>query len=227
MLDRDVHDQRDRGRGHRLRAELTAVPASSPSSSGSGSPRPRRADALRNEKAIAEAAMRVLAEHPGASMAEIAKASGLVRATLYRHFDSREDLVRAIQGQATEAGAAALAAADIGAGDAASALRRAIRALVGVGSRYRLLAQEPALDPTRLEREPAVASRLIALIERGQREGDLRDDLPVPWIVSVLAALLVVALREMEAERLTRDQAAEQVASTLLEGLAARRAPDR
>jgi AcrR family transcriptional regulator len=56
----------------------------------------RRADARRNEAAIAEAAMRVLAQQPQASMAEIAEASGLGRATLYRHFRNRSELVHAI-----------------------------------------------------------------------------------------------------------------------------------
>ena len=37
--------------------------------------------------------MRVLAEQPGASMSEIAEASGLGRATLYRHFRTRAELV--------------------------------------------------------------------------------------------------------------------------------------
>src|SRR5688500_18269218 len=54
----------------------------------------RRADAERNLERIIAAATTLLAVNPGASMAEIAEASGLVRATLYRHFPTREDLMR-------------------------------------------------------------------------------------------------------------------------------------
>ncbi len=167
--------------------------------------------------------MRVLAERPGASMGEIAAASGMARATLYRHFANRDELVRAIQMQAADAGAAALAGADLERGSPTEALRRAIDALVGVGDRYRLLARESALDPAVLQSQPAVAGRLLTLLERGRREGELRGDLPPEWIVAALAGQLVLALREMAAERLTREQAAERVAATLIEGIAAAR----
>lgn len=165
--------------------------------------------------------MRVLAERPGASMSEIAEACGLVRATLYRHFATREDLVTAIQEEAVAAGAEALAAARLDEGGALEALRRAVAALVGVGDRYRLLAREAAVDPRILQRQPAVAGRLLAVVRRGQAAGEIRRDLPPSWILAALASLLVLALREMADERATREQAAERVASTLLDGLTA------
>ncbi len=182
--------------------------------------RARRSDAIRNEKAIADAALHVLAEHPGASMSEIAAACGLGRATLYRHFASRDDVVRAIQLRAVEAGARALAAADLDEGNPVRALRRAIRALVSVGEGYRLLSREPALDPGVLQNQPALAGQLVALILRGQSEGALRDDLPPEWILQTTASLLVLALRELDAGRLTKEHAAERVADTLLDGIA-------
>jgi AcrR family transcriptional regulator len=159
-------------------------------------------------------------------MNEIAEAGGLARATLYRHFESRDDLVHAIQAQAVAAGAEALAAVDLDEGSAARALRRAIRALVGVGDRYRVLARETAVNPSALQRQPDVAGELLRLVERGQRDGELRDDLPPSWILPALASLLVLALRAMADERVSADQAAEHVASTLLDGVA-RSAPVR
>lgn len=186
-----------------------------------GVPERRRADAVRNEQAICDAAMRLLASRPEATMAEIAAACGLGRATLYRHFATRDELVAAIQRQAVDAGAAALDAAELDQGDARDALRRAIFALVGVGDRYRLLARQTALDPRLLEHQPAVAGRLLALIRRGQDSGALRGDLPPEWILPALAGLLVLALRSMADARFSHELAAERVASTLLAGIAA------
>ena len=48
------------------------------------------------------AAARVLAERPNATVAEIAARSRLGRATVYRHFGSRRELVRAKHRQAVE-----------------------------------------------------------------------------------------------------------------------------
>lgn len=167
--------------------------------------------------------MRVLAERPGASMAQIADACGLVRATLYRHFASREHLIRAIQAQAMEAAARALADAGLDGDGGGRSLRRAIAALVGVGDRYRLLAREAALDPGMLQRQPEVAGRLLELVRNAQRAGELRDDLPPEWMVQALAALLTLALRGMADQGLSREEAAERVAATLLDGVASRR----
>jgi AcrR family transcriptional regulator len=183
-------------------------------------PRPRRADAVRNKRVIVEAAMRVLVERPGASMSEIADACGLVRATLYRHFATREDLVAAIQAEAVAAGVEALVAARLEEGGALESLRRAVAALVGVGDRYRLLAREAAVDPRVLQGQPAVAGQLLAVVQRGQGAGEIRSDLPPSWILATLASLLVLALREMADERVTPEQAAERVTSTLIDGLA-------
>ncbi len=57
---------------------------------------PARADARRNHDAVLTAALRLLTDDPDASMRQIADASGLTRTTVYRHFPSREDLLRAI-----------------------------------------------------------------------------------------------------------------------------------
>ena len=181
---------------------------------------PRRADAVRNEAAIAEAAMRVLADRPDASMADIAEASGLGRATLYRHFRSRGDLVRAIQRQALEAASDAIATCGLDAHPASQALECAVEALVGVGDRYRMLGREASLDPRMLERQQSVALPLLETVRRGQRRGELRSDVPAAWVLAAMGSLLVLALREIGAERLTPEPAAAAVTATLLEGVA-------
>jgi len=180
----------------------------------------RRADALRNQAAITDAAMRVLADQPGASMAEIADASGLGRATLYRHFRTRTELVHAIQRQALDTAGKAIAACKFDDIPAPLALERAIHTLVGIGDRYRVLAREASLAPHMLEQQQAVARPLLATVLRGQQTGELRPDLPAPWILATMANLLVLALREINAGRLTSNEAADIVTSTFLRGVA-------
>src|SRR3954462_13388670 len=55
--------------------------------------RRRRSDADRSVQAILEAALDALAGDPDASMAEIARRAGVVRATIYAHFPTRESLL--------------------------------------------------------------------------------------------------------------------------------------
>jgi serine phosphatase RsbU (regulator of sigma subunit) len=56
-----------------------------------------RADALRNRERILDAADRILARRPSATMADIAAAAGVSRSTLHRRFASREQLAAALR----------------------------------------------------------------------------------------------------------------------------------
>jgi AcrR family transcriptional regulator len=56
----------------------------------------RWSDALRNDRLILEAAARVLAEDPKATMQRIADEAGVARLTVYRRYRDREALRRAI-----------------------------------------------------------------------------------------------------------------------------------
>ncbi|MDG4862728.1 helix-turn-helix domain containing protein, partial [Streptomyces sp. T-3] len=59
-------------------------------------PRPLRADAERSVRVILEAAERVLAADPAASMEHIAEAAGVARTTVHRRFANRQALVDAL-----------------------------------------------------------------------------------------------------------------------------------
>ena len=75
-------------------------------------------------------------------MAEIAEASGLVRATLYRHFPTRDDLIRAMYAAALDDALKAILSVDPEQGKATDAIARMVDALLVVGDRYRILSEE-------------------------------------------------------------------------------------
>ena len=91
-------------------------------------PKRRRADAERSIAAITNAALEALASDPDVSMAEIARRAGVVRATIYMHFPTREALLDAVMEHATGQVADAIRSADPGRGEPKEALERVLLA---------------------------------------------------------------------------------------------------
>src|SRR5215210_9201295 len=92
-----------------------------------GRPR-RRADAERSMARILDAAVDALASDPDASMAGIARRAGVVRATIYVHFPTRENLIEAVTRRAISDVTEAIQAAEPERGDPADALERIVGA---------------------------------------------------------------------------------------------------
>lgn len=178
-----------------------------------------RSDVERNRSALLEAAAEELARNPGASMGDIAKAAHLTRATVYRHFGTREQLLEGLQAEALARAGAALDACRLDEGPPLDALRRAVDALAVLGGRFRPLLVEGAdLDPTFQVRRAAVLAPLGEVVRRGQREGSLRADLEPEWVVAALASLLAAGVLVLPAGA-SDDGVAEVVYRTLVGGV--------
>jgi AcrR family transcriptional regulator len=158
-----------------------------------------RADARRNHTAVVAAAMQVLAADPDATMREIADASGLTRTTVYRHFPSRDELLRAIFLQ-VEAEADELTR-EATAGDPAFAvvMRAVAHGSIALGQRYRFLAGHDAMaDAVHAETAPALADDpMIRYLARAARRGEIRGDLPPSWQARMLRSLAITAIEEV------------------------------
>jgi AcrR family transcriptional regulator len=144
--------------------------------------------------AILEAAAMVLAERgEQASMADVAAAAGMARATVYRYFPNREALFEALGRVAVEEAGERLKAGRLEEVAVPEAFARAVRALVAVGDYFVVVSRESARpDPAEFERR--VAAPLRGLIERAQSLGEVRDDLPAPWLMESLIGIVVSVL---------------------------------
>jgi TetR/AcrR family transcriptional regulator, mexCD-oprJ operon repressor len=144
--------------------------------------------------AIVEAAAGVLAERgEQASMADVAAAAGMARATVYRYFPNREALLASLGRLAVEEAGGRLRAGRLQEVPVAEAFERAVRALVAVGDAFVVVSRESArADPA--EFEQGVAGPLRALIERAQALGEVRDDLPASWLMQSLIGIVVSGL---------------------------------
>jgi AcrR family transcriptional regulator len=174
-----------------------------------------RTDARRNRRTVLDAAVVLLAERPNATMQEIADASGLGRTTVYRHFPRRQDLVDALFVEVLREAWEAIAEALRDDGDALDLLRVLGPRMIAVGDRYRFLEVHPELRERALTAGDEVGNPLAARLTEAQARGELRDDMPVSWMLTTLRGLAVVAMIEVTAGRLTVAQAGDLLGETL------------
>src|SRR5690349_21087950 len=139
----------------------------------------RRADAERSITRILDAAVDALAGDPDASMAAIARRAGVVRATIYAHFPTRESLLDAVMEHATAQVAEAIRAAEPERGEPKDALERVLLATWQQLSQFHsvLGINITRLSPAELHRRHLpMTTQFVPLIERGQAEGVFRGD---------------------------------------------------
>lgn len=161
----------------------------------SDSPSPR-VDAERNRKLLLDAAAEALSHDSDASMGDVAATAGLTRATLYRHFGSREHLLEALRADALASAREAIENSRLDDGSALDALRRVVSAITALGGKFQpLLANGADEDPAFLKERGAVFAPVQRVIQRGQAENVIRADLSPQWVVAALTALLSAAVR--------------------------------
>ena len=181
-------------------------------------PRRRRADAERSVAQILDAALDALASDPEANMAEIARRAGVVRATVYVHYPTREALIAAVTERAIADVAQVIDTAEPDRGEPGEALARLIAtAWRTMGRFHALVAINKGLPPDELHAKhgPVLAS-LEPLIERGQRDGTFRDDVPAAWHLAMILALIHAASGVLDAGHGTPEAIEPALVATVL-----------
>ncbi len=170
--------------------------------------------------AIIDAAFAVLSKDPSAALSDVATLAGVGRATLHRHFASREDLVRALARIAMADMEEAVEAACAHVESYSEATRKSLHALIPLGDRFGFLELEPLDDDPAFKREFDRQQRETAeMIDGAKREGLFDKSVPTAWIVQAFDHLLYAGWESVKAGEATPDQAADLAWRTLKSGL--------
>jgi AcrR family transcriptional regulator len=168
-----------------------------------------RADVERNRAAIIAGATSLLGQSPNASMQQIAEASGVNRATLYRHFTNREQLLTALHEEAVEA-AAALGRALPSDGPVVTALGAYLDDAITIGERYRFILMYRRTDPAMFEAEARASAPVVKAIRRGQKRGEIDQRLDPVFAAGQFTMLVIGAVGLVERGAMTLDDARVQ-----------------
>lgn len=183
---------------------------------------PQRRNSRSNRARILATARRELGRNPDITLEELARASGVVRRTLFGHFPGRAALLEALAEEASETLRGAVAAGVKPSESAERALAYFSLSMWPVGDRYRLLLALARRD-LGAERVGEILTpardAVTAILERGQRDGVFHTHLPPAVLSAGLEAMNVALLEEVNTGALEDDGTRVAVATLIAAGV--------
>jgi AcrR family transcriptional regulator len=165
--------------------------------------------------AAASALVAELGELP--TMTDIAQAAGVGRATLYRYYPSRHDLMHALGQAAVTETARRLDEAKIETAPFAEALTRVTAVLIDARAQYAVV-ERAVVRQDKRRAERLIAAPIRALFARGLADGSLRQDITQAQHLELFKHMLLAANRMVSDAELRPDQATALVTSVFLRG---------
>ena len=185
------------------------------------STRPMRADAERTVRTILEAAERVLARDPAATMEDIATAAGVARTTVHRRFSTREALIASLAGWASRQLEAAVDEARPDTAPPLVALYQATANVLRVKISWGFAMDTALAKGDEVEEiQRRILDTCDRLFLRLRDAGVLRPDADPIWARRVYYALIHEACQDVVADSNPGiDTLATQLVDTLLRGV--------
>ncbi|MFS0697506.1 TetR/AcrR family transcriptional regulator [Streptomyces nitrosporeus] len=169
---------------------------------------------------VLRSAAALLSRRSTATMDEVARAAGIGRATLHRHFAGRDALVGALEELGIQEFDAALDAAALDEGRAEDGLRRLVAALEpSAGLLSFLVAENQLFEGDQVnEGWDRLDARIAAFFRHGQERGEFRIDLTPAWLAEALYALIASGAWTVQTGRVARRDFSYMITELLLGG---------
>lgn len=178
--------------------------------------------AVKSRRALIEAGLAELPENPMASLTEIAEIAGIGRATLYRHFASREALIEEVLKVSFEDIIQVLTPMEKEGLRGKQAMMRAVELMLPLADRLRFLSSF-WLDGERvLSRDPRYAlmeQETITSVEQAKEDGDIRKELPTRWVMNTYDVLLFSAWDMIVKEKADIGEVTALLMTTFFDGV--------
>lgn len=180
------------------------------------------ARSVRSRRALLDAGLEMLLQNPNATLSEVAVHAGVGRATLYRHFDTREALIKALLMECLEVTEAVVNPIFDLELSSRETIERMLRVVVPLADKYHFLLSLWSVASNDKEINDIYnqqLSTLYELFEAAKAEGSIKPHLSSDWLVSVLDSLLYSAWWLIGEKQITEQQAVDQILETLFTGI--------
>jgi AcrR family transcriptional regulator len=176
----------------------------------------------RTKEKLLNFAMIALAKKPTASLNEIAASADVGRATIFRHFKSKKQLIRELFEEAErrlEEATRPILEQNL---DTKTTLELIIKVLVPMGASFHFLNSDAIyFESNGIE---TIYDKQLGLMEelssRLKNDGIVATDIPKAWVAAVLDSLVYTAWVTISAGDIAPNQAPELVLQSFLKGLA-------
>lgn len=177
----------------------------------------------KSTRALLDASFAVLLHNPHASLSEIANQAGVGRATLYRHYPTREQLIQALAVESLSIIGEALLPIRNNDSSGIRALHAMLEVLLPLAERYHFLQMIwtiAELDKEVWQHYESQMAWIAEWVTNGQINGEINQALDVSWVVSLMDSMLYSASWLMTHQGMKQDKMLQQMLLTLDAGIA-------
>ncbi|MEM7208346.1 MAG: TetR/AcrR family transcriptional regulator [Pseudomonadota bacterium] len=150
----------------------------------------------KSQTALIRAGMSLLSKNSEASLSDIAREAGVGRTTLYRLYDTKEQLIKAIAIHCLGAFDKATEHLERDADSALHAIELMFKAIFPLSAEMEFLmklSEREEGDPEIVAIYERQANDIVELVESAKVEGSLSNDVPTVWVVNLIEALMYIA----------------------------------
>lgn len=176
----------------------------------------------KSQTAILSAGMELLSSNPEATLSDIAQHAGVGRTTLYRLYETKEQLIKAVAIKCLETFNEATAHIEDKAKSGLDAFHLMFKAILPLSTELEFLMKLGDIgenDPDLVAIYDKQHDEIVELVEYAKAEGSIDKKIPTLWIANLVEGLFYSSWLTRNANIMTNDELAKLAFQTLCNGV--------